>query len=132
MRLALLLFALTVPALAQTNTCGGLTSVTDSARPVYSPIAIAAHVQGQVIMLVTFKTTGKVKKVEVLSGQNMLLSAATKYVEAWRANPYDSLRTCQVSVHYELSSDPPKQPFLRADPQHVTIYAKSPELVTSY
>jgi Gram-negative bacterial TonB protein C-terminal len=110
---------------AQQAPCG-LTSMTETAKPLYPPIAKAAHVDGPVVMLATFKTTGEVEKVELISGPEMLRAAAIDYVKSWRANPYTGPRTCPVVVtfstpHLATQHDPPA--VVRVDPQHVTLNA---------
>ncbi|HEY5055361.1 MAG TPA: energy transducer TonB, partial [Acidobacteriaceae bacterium] len=75
MKTVLLFLVLSTAAFAQTNTCGGLTSVTDGAQPVYPPIAKAAHVEGVVTLLVSFKNTGEADTVQIVSGPPMLQQA---------------------------------------------------------
>jgi TonB family protein len=127
MKIALLFLALrTTAAFAQPNTCVGLTSVKDGAKPVYPPIAKAAQVGGDVELLVSFKATGKVEAVQTLSGPAMLQQAAVDYAKAWRANKSGSKRTCQVEITY---IPPPTAPRCKrghvsvrhTDPQHVTV-----------
>jgi hypothetical protein len=103
MKTALLFLTLSTAALAQPNTCGGLTSVTDGAKPVYPPIAKAAHVSGMVILLVSFKTSGEADTIQVVSGPVMLQKAATDYVKSKHANDYSGPRTCPIVVIYTLS-----------------------------
>jgi hypothetical protein len=129
MRIALLLFALTVPALAQPSTCVGLISVTEAAPPVYPPIARAAHVMGNVIFLVSFKTTGDIDKINVVSGPPMLVPVATDYVRGFHANEYDGQRACQIELQYELTEgkcddsglDTKKISTKKTDVQHIII-----------
>jgi hypothetical protein len=69
MKTALLFLVLsTTAAHAQPNTCVGLTSVKDGAKPIYPPIAEAAHVEGVVTLLVSFETTGEADTVSVVRG----------------------------------------------------------------
>jgi TonB family protein len=125
MKAALLFLALSTAAFAQPNTCVGFTSVKDGAKPVYPPIAKAAHVEGDVVLLVSFKTTGEADDVTVVSGPPMLRQAATDYLKSWKANEYSGARSCQVTITYKTpdnfcsSSEPG---FVkRTDPQHVIV-----------
>ncbi len=134
MRIALLLLALTVPALAQPNTCRGLTSVTEAAQPIYPPIAKAAKVEGIVVMLAEFKLSGEVGKVDIVSGPVMLQAAAAKYVNSWRANAYTGPRTCPAVVRFRLRARGASAPdsVVRDNLQHVTVTAtRSPVLEES-
>jgi len=108
---------------AQQGACG-LTAMTETATPIYPGIARAAHIDGPVIMLATFKTNGEVEKGEVVSGPKMLQAAAMDYVRSWRANPYTGPRTCPIVITFSKSrpatqNNPP--PVVRIDPQHVTL-----------
>ena len=104
MKTALLFLVLSsTVVLAQPNTCGGLTSVADGAKPVYPPIARAAHVSGMVILLVSFKTNGVADTAQVVSGPVMLQQAATNYVKSMHANEYSGPRTCPIVIVYQLS-----------------------------
>ncbi len=125
--IALLFLALASihPGYAQQPACG-LTSMTETAKPVYPPIAKAAHVDGPVVMLATFKTNGEVESVELVSGPKMLQAAALDFVRSWHANPYPGPRTCPVVVTFSKpklasNNDPPT--FVRIDPQHVVLNA---------
>jgi hypothetical protein len=131
MRIALLLLALGAPALAQPNTCGGLTSVTEAAQLIYPPIAKAARVEGIVVMLAEFKLSGEVDKVDIVSGPLMLQTAATGYVNSWRANAYTGPRTCPVVVRFRLRAPgaPALDSVVRDDLQHVTVTATPPHLM---
>jgi Gram-negative bacterial TonB protein C-terminal len=127
MRRHLILFpTLCISILCHAQAPCGLTFMTETAKPLYPPIAKAAHVDGPVVMLATFKTTGEVEKVELVSGPEMLRASAIDYVKSWRANPYTGPRTCPVVVTFSTprlatQHDPP--PIVRVDPQHVTLNA---------
>jgi hypothetical protein len=100
--------------------------MTETAAPVYPVMAKAEHVDGNVIMLVSFKTTGDVEKVTVVSGPEILRKAAVDYVQGWRANSYTGPRTCPIVINFAVprpatSKDPPL--VVRTDLQHVTINA---------
>ena len=128
MRLALLTLVLTSPIFAQPGTCGGLTSVRDTAAPHYPAIAKAAHVEGIVILEATLSTEGHVEHLDALSGPKLLLGSAIDYVQGWQANTYTGSRTCPVVLRYILQKTGDKQVplVLRTDPQHVTIYSGVP------
>jgi outer membrane biosynthesis protein TonB len=97
-------------------------------KPNYPPIAIAAQVEGNVIMLVNFKLNGEVEKIDVISGPEMLQDSATNYVQGWRANKYTGPRTCHIDVRFALfhKSDKPLPFIVRQDLQHVTVNAPAP------
>jgi protein TonB len=58
------------------------------ASPVYPPIAKAAHVSGAVVLHAVISKTGTIEKLEVISGPEMLRTAATEAVQTWRYKPY--------------------------------------------
>jgi hypothetical protein len=121
----ILLCLLSATCLAQEAPCG-LTSMKETTPLWYPPIAKAAHVGGMVIFLVTFKRSGKVDDVEVLSGRKLLQTPASLYVKGLRANEYGGPRTCPIVVNYVIQQDEAAlRPVERKDIQHVTIYAKS-------
>jgi hypothetical protein len=128
MRFLLIFFTLTLTttALAQQEPCG-LRTMTESAAPVYPQIAKAAHVEGNIIMLVTFKTTGDVDQIKVLSGPPMLESAATNSVMTWHANEYPGPRTCPIVVRFRLLAPdaPSSGDVSRENLQHVTVTARA-------
>jgi len=136
MKTALLFLGLsTTAAFAQPNTCGGLTSVTDGAQPVYPPIARVAHVSGMVIMLVSFKTTGEADTVQIVSGPLMLQQAATDYIKLWKANSYTGPRTCPIVITYIASAidcKPSPGSVIRTDPQHVVIHGAGTSCTVNY
>ena len=110
-------------ALAQTAPCG-LTSVVDGRELFYPPLARAANVTGEVIMLVSFELDGNVWKALVVSGPQMLRPAALEYVGAWKANDYSGPRTCPIVISFQLDINQPKGK-TRQDLQHVTVYDKT-------
>lgn len=57
-------------------------------QPVYPPIAIAAHIEGTVILQATISKTGAIEHLHVLSGHPMLRQAAIDAVSQWRYRPY--------------------------------------------
>jgi Gram-negative bacterial TonB protein C-terminal len=125
MKSLLLAFLLTsVAAAAQAAPCG-LTSVTDGKDLVYPPIAKAAHVTGEVVLLVSFQSDGGVWKALVIRGPQMLAPTALEYVGAWKGNEYGEPRTCSVVISFRLDADQPDS-LKRLDPQHVVIYGHDP------
>jgi len=58
------------------------------ANPTYPPIARAAHVSGAVVLHAMISKTGTIEKLEVISGPEMLRTAATEAVRNWRYKPY--------------------------------------------
>jgi protein TonB len=57
-------------------------------RPVYPPIAIAAHVQGTVILAANISKGGAIENLRVVSGPAMLQQSAVNAVGTWRYRPY--------------------------------------------
>ena len=119
---AILSLSLSSACFAQQGACG-LNKMTEAAAPIYPPIAKAAHVEGNVVMLVNFKISGEVEKIDVVSGPEMLKFAATNYVQGWRANEYTGPRTCPIVVSFRLhrQGDTTTPPVVRQDLQHVTL-----------
>jgi protein TonB len=58
------------------------------APPVYPPIAKAAHVSGSVVLHAIISKDGTIKNLSVLSGPEMLRTAATEAVQNWRYKPF--------------------------------------------
>jgi len=58
------------------------------AEPRYPTIAIAARVQGTVILAATISKTGMIENLRVVSGPAMLAMAAEQAVQTWRYRPY--------------------------------------------
>ncbi|HEY6414212.1 MAG TPA: energy transducer TonB [Edaphobacter sp.] len=102
----------------------GLRSMTDTTPLPYPPIARAAHVEGIVILMATFKLSGEVQSVEILSGSPLLRGPASAYVQGLRANQYGGTRTCPMVIRHVLQPlDSETRPIEKKDIQHVTIYA---------
>lgn len=117
----------TVPHTAYAENPCGLSSMTETTTPVYPPIAYAAHVQGPVVMLVTFKTTGAVESVSVVSGPEMLRASSISYVQGWRANPFNGPRACPIVIDFHRQEGNKKLPTsVRLDLQHVIV--NSPQM----
>jgi TonB family protein len=126
---AILLLSLSSVCIAQQGACG-LNKMIEAATPVYPPIAKAAHIEGTVILLVTFKTTGEVEKIDIASGPKMLERAATDYVKGWRASEYTGPRTCPIVIAFHLLRENEKATpgVVRQDLQHVTLNSPGPIL----
>ena len=56
--------------------------------PTYPPIARAAHVSGAVVLHAIISKAGTIQNLQVISGPEMLRSAATEAVRTWRYKPY--------------------------------------------
>jgi protein TonB len=57
-------------------------------RPVYPPIAKAAHAEGTVIVEAIISRTGTIESLHVVSGPPMLQRAAIEAIQAARYQPY--------------------------------------------
>jgi periplasmic protein TonB len=57
-------------------------------RPAYPPIALTAHVQGEVILQAVIGKDGSIQNLRVVSGHPMLIKAAVDAVQQWRYRPY--------------------------------------------
>jgi TonB family protein len=57
--------------------------------PKYPPIAVAAHVQGSVLLHADVDEAGAVTKVEVIGGPPMLRGAAEAAVKQWAFTPFE-------------------------------------------
>jgi protein TonB len=62
-------------------------ALTYRVEPVYPPVAVAAHVQGTVILEATVNELGMVQDVRVLRSQKLLDQAAMDAVRQWRYSP---------------------------------------------
>ena len=60
----------------------------DKTVPHYPAIAIAAGIQGVVVLQATISGTGSIKNLRVISGPSMLQQAALDAVRSWRYKPY--------------------------------------------
>jgi periplasmic protein TonB len=58
------------------------------ADPRYPAIAIAAHIQGMVMLAATISKTGAIENLRLVSGAPMLAPAAEEAVRTWRYRPY--------------------------------------------
>jgi TonB family protein len=57
-------------------------------NPVYPEVAKAAHVQGAVILHAIISKDGTVERLNVISGNGMLVNAARDAVSQWKFKPY--------------------------------------------
>ncbi|MFH2108390.1 MAG: energy transducer TonB [Chrysiogenia bacterium] len=57
-------------------------------NPVYSPIAISAHVSGTVLIEAVTDIYGRVRKARVVSGHALLSASALEAVREWIYEPY--------------------------------------------
>jgi protein TonB len=69
---------------------GGVVSgnILEKTQPVYPPIAKQAHVQGAVVLHAIIGKDGRIKNLNVISGNAMLTQAAVDAVSNWRYKPY--------------------------------------------
>jgi len=80
-------------------------------EPDYPPEAIAAQIQGDVVLDVLIGKNGKIKKVSVGSGDPILANAAVAAVKGWRYEPWASggnnveTKTV-VTIHFRLKNGP--------------------------
>jgi len=56
--------------------------------PVYPPVAMAARIQGTVVLQATISKSGSVDDLHVVTGQALLQDAALSAVRTWRYRPY--------------------------------------------
>jgi len=74
------------------------------ANPKYPPAALAAHIQGTVVLCATIDKEGKVRNVRALSGPEELVPSAIEAVEQWRYQPYRKNKE-PVEVDSEIHVD---------------------------
>ncbi len=63
-------------------------SIVQKVDPTYPPMARAAHIQGEVRMLVIIDKEGNVGNVRVVSGHPILAQAAMDAVKQWKYKPF--------------------------------------------
>jgi hypothetical protein len=78
-----------------------------------------------VILMAEIATDGRIIKLRVLSGPEMLQSGAVEFVKGWRANPYSGPRNCALVVSYVLG-DGSTTTGKSSDPQHYLITGADP------
>ncbi|SFR97987.1 TonB protein C-terminal [Granulicella pectinivorans] len=123
---------------ANAQSCG-LTAVQDTAKLVYPPIAKAAHVEGTVVFMTTFRTNGTVSDATPISGPEMLRANSLTYVQGLRANEYSGPRQCPIVITFRIVGESvecgtparindqlgPIPEFVRTDLQHVVATQKA-------
>ena len=57
-------------------------------KPAYPPIALTAHIQGEVILQAVIGKDGTIQNLRVVSGHPMLIRSAVDAVQQWRYRPY--------------------------------------------
>jgi protein TonB len=57
-------------------------------KPIYPPIAKAAHVSGAVVLHAIIDKNGSIKDLQVISGPEMLRASALDAVRNWKYRPY--------------------------------------------
>jgi TonB family protein len=62
--------------------------LTKRVQPAYPPQALQMHIQGAVQLMATISKEGKIKSVQILSGDPILARAAADAVSQWRYKPY--------------------------------------------
>jgi TonB family protein len=74
------------PVRISAGTASGM--VISKVDPVYPAIAKAAHVQGPVILHAIISKDGTIERLDVISGNGMLVDAARDAVSQWKFKPY--------------------------------------------
>ena len=57
-------------------------------QPGYPALAMAAHIQGPVVLMAVINRSGEIENLRVVSGHPMLAPAALNAVRQWRYQPY--------------------------------------------
>jgi hypothetical protein len=128
--LCMMLAALFVVASAggQVSHCGGFTSIREMKTPIYPPIAKAAQVEGDVILMLALDLSGNVESIEAISGPKMLIPPAIEAIKQLKANPYSGPRACSLVVTFRFARDGEdvEHPTKAPDLQHVLVIARRP------
>ena len=98
-------FGFQTSAYAQATPCFVLSRTLNHQQPVYPPIAKAAHVSGVVVTLVTFAQDGSLTDVKLVSGPEMLRSAALKSIQTLRAEPASGTQQCPFSMRFVMATE---------------------------
>jgi len=61
--------------------------IVEQTRPVYPPLALQAHVQGNVLLRAIIDKEGRVARLGVISGPPLLIESALEAVKHWRYKP---------------------------------------------
>jgi TonB family protein len=80
---------LTIPT-GRMSISGGVAQglLVEKTQPVYPPVAVAARVQGTVVLQAVINKEGHVEDLRVVSGMPLLQQAATDAVKQWVYRPY--------------------------------------------
>jgi TonB family protein len=70
--------------------------------PVYTPLALQAHIQGEVVLDADISKEGSVDALRVINGHPLLISAAVNAVKEWRYKPY-ILNGAPVAVNTHIT-----------------------------
>jgi TonB family protein len=70
--------------------------------PAYPAIALKMRIEGTVKLDVTIDPDGSVEDVKVVSGHQLLASAAIDAVKKWRYEPGEAKSTQSVNVEFNL------------------------------
>ena len=57
-------------------------------EPKYPPLAIAARIQGSVVLAAVISKAGTIENLKLVSGHPMLVAAAIDAVRQWQYRPY--------------------------------------------
>jgi hypothetical protein len=109
---------LSPPCLAEVRWCS-ITRKASTDNLLYPPIARAAHVTGVVVSRMTFATSGRVVKLETISGPVMLANAVREQLSAWTITtdaPGDDLCESLIVVEFSLGDSE----IARVGPQTIT------------
>jgi protein TonB len=77
-----------VPTKLRVSSLAEAVLIIQKTRPVYPPIALAAGVEGTVMLAATISKTGTIENLHVTSGPPLLQQAALDAVKTWRYRPY--------------------------------------------
>ncbi|MGH9681651.1 MAG: energy transducer TonB [Candidatus Acidiferrales bacterium] len=94
----LFLFCLFAATLVHADTRKSVKTV----PPVYPAIALKMRIEGTVKLDVTISPDGSVSDVKVVSGHQLLASAAVEAVKKWRYEPGDGKSVQSVDVDFTL------------------------------
>jgi hypothetical protein len=89
---------------AQGNACA-LTAIRHSAQLAYPPIAIVAHMTGDVGLRAHIADDGSVTSVEAASGPEMLKQTAKNYVASWQTNEHAGEQECSIVVSFRIEGE---------------------------
>jgi TonB family protein len=70
--------------------------------PVYTPLALQAHIQGEVVLDADISKEGSVDALRFISGHPLLISSAVNAVKEWRYKPY-MLNGVPVAVNTHIT-----------------------------